>query len=134
MGIDRHDVAQQDRGDEGHALYRHRGDRPLCDPGGDDATGDIHLAQHPSAENMPVAVDVRHARHHAQHPFAPLVSHCREPRLRSEEHTSELQSLMRISYVVFCLKTNTTHTDLHQLLITLYSLTCTSTNNSKPLQ
>src|SRR3546814_9819025 len=32
--------------------------------------------------------------------------------LRSEEHTSELQSLMRISYAVFCLKKkNTTHTD-----------------------
>src|SRR3546814_3146592 len=31
-----------------------------------------------------------------------------DPRLaRSEEHTSELQSLMRISYAVFCLKTNT---------------------------
>src|SRR3546814_3876973 len=30
---------------------------------------------------------------------------------RSEEHTSELQSLMRISYAVFCLKTkNTTNT------------------------
>src|SRR3546814_5086285 len=29
---------------------------------------------------------------------------------RSEEHTSELQSLMRISYAVFCLKKkNTTH-------------------------
>src|SRR3546814_5527795 len=26
--------------------------------------------------------------------------------IRSEEHTSELQSLMRISYAVFCLKTN----------------------------
>src|SRR3546814_3335635 len=26
------------------------------------------------------------------------------PRSRSEEHTSELQSLMRISYAVFCLK------------------------------
>src|SRR3546814_2862806 len=26
-----------------------------------------------------------------------------QPRLRSEEHTSELQSLMRISYAVFCL-------------------------------
>src|SRR3546814_16189696 len=26
------------------------------------------------------------------------------PRHRSEEHTSELQSLMRISYAVFCLK------------------------------
>src|SRR3546814_4355856 len=32
--------------------------------------------------------------------------------VRSEEHTSELQSLMRISYAVFCLKktkNNTTH-------------------------
>src|SRR3546814_10068394 len=28
----------------------------------------------------------------------------RRGRLRSEEHTSELQSLMRISYAVFCLK------------------------------
>src|SRR3546814_9162235 len=32
---------------------------------------------------------------------------------RSEEHTSELQSLMRISYAVFCLKKkNITNTDL----------------------
>src|SRR3546814_9926997 len=30
---------------------------------------------------------------------------------RSEEHTSELQSLMRISYAVFCLKTKTQNTD-----------------------
>src|SRR3546814_9896905 len=30
-----------------------------------------------------------------------------QPDLRSEEHTSELQSLMRTSYAVFCLKTNT---------------------------
>src|SRR3546814_5195843 len=32
--------------------------------------------------------------------------------IRSEEHTSELQSLMRISYAVFCLKKkiSTTHT------------------------
>src|SRR3546814_6221878 len=29
---------------------------------------------------------------------------------RSEEHTSELQSLMRISYAVFCLKKTTTYT------------------------
>src|SRR3546814_10523835 len=36
-------------------------------------------------------------------PFAPAAQ---IPRLmkRSEEHTSELQSLMRISYAVFCLK------------------------------
>src|SRR3546814_7090391 len=32
-------------------------------------------------------------------------SHCR----RSEEHTSELQSLMRISYAVFCLKKKKTY-------------------------
>src|SRR3546814_8908942 len=33
-----------------------------------------------------------------------LVDSRNDPRLRSEEHTSELQSLMRISYAVFCLK------------------------------
>src|SRR3546814_3800677 len=31
---------------------------------------------------------------------------------RSEEHTSELQSLMRISYAVFCLKKKKKHTKL----------------------
>src|SRR3546814_7327662 len=30
--------------------------------------------------------------------------HMNAPDMRSEEHTSELQSLMRISYAVFCLK------------------------------
>src|SRR3546814_3163158 len=34
---------------------------------------------------------------------------------RSEEHTSELQSLMRISYAVFCLKKKTTVTNAHTL-------------------
>src|SRR3546814_4511320 len=33
-----------------------------------------------------------------------------EYRERSEEHTSELQSLMRISYAVFCLKTKNNKT------------------------
>src|SRR3546814_7072830 len=32
---------------------------------------------------------------------------------RSEEHTSELQSLMRISYAVFCLKKNKTTHEKH---------------------
>src|SRR3546814_5823050 len=39
------------------------------------------------------------------------------PTMRSEEHTSELQSLMRISYAVFCLKKKKkqphNHTTLH---------------------
>src|SRR3546814_10073639 len=34
-------------------------------------------------------------------------------RKRSEEHTSELQSLMRNSYAVFCLKKKTTSTKHH---------------------
>src|SRR3546814_1428350 len=46
--------------------------------------------------NMLVAIVLAHASH-----------------VRSEEHTSELQSLMRISYAVFCLKKKT-----HQLLNT----------------
>src|SRR3546814_2641384 len=33
--------------------------------------------------------------------------------LRSEEHTSELQSLMRISYAVFCLKKKNKHNTHH---------------------
>src|SRR3546814_10832671 len=32
-------------------------------------------------------------------------------KVRSEEHTSELQSLMRISYAVFCLNKKNTHTN-----------------------
>src|SRR3546814_4882255 len=42
---------------------------------------------------------------------------------RSEEHTSELQSLMRISYAVFCLyKKTSIHTE------TLYLITHATTN------
>src|SRR3546814_3232923 len=41
---------------------------------------------------------------------------------RSEEHTSELQSLMRISYAVFCLKKKKTKQK------TLYSIDTTETN------
>src|SRR3546814_3679535 len=38
----------------------------------------------------------------------PRTARCRpRPGARSEEHTSELQSLMRISYAVFCLKKKT---------------------------
>src|SRR3546814_2371285 len=36
--------------------------------------------------------------------------------IRSEEHTSELQSLMRISYAVFCLKKNKQHSTNHHSL------------------
>src|SRR3546814_3897969 len=41
-------------------------------------------------------------------------------RLRSEEHTSELQSLMRISYAVFCLKKKTNSTPSTHYYICIY--------------
>src|SRR3546814_4463269 len=46
------------------------------------------------------------ANRHARHDDAAPADEAMPPDLhrRSEEHTSELQSLMRISYAVFCLK------------------------------
>src|SRR3546814_7914524 len=45
---------------------------------------------------------------------------------RSEEHTSELQSLMRISYAVFCLKKKRTqeHKTSHQIITTMTYTLC----------
>src|SRR3546814_9914530 len=42
-----------------------------------------------------------HVRHDDSDPFVVMVG---DDKLETEEHTSELQSLMRISYAVFCLK------------------------------
>src|SRR3546814_1769555 len=42
--------------------------------------------------------------------------------LRSEEHTSELQSLMRISYAVFCLKKKNKNHHNHTTLDTMTSI------------
>src|SRR3546814_8311703 len=52
-------------------------------------------------------------------------THC-DPRLnRSEEHTSELQSLMRISYAVFCLKKKNNHNHQTTKEIDNYCMTTT---------
>src|SRR3546814_3235256 len=51
---------------------------------------------------------------------------------RSEEHTSELQSLMRISYAVFCLKKkNITICTYHTKLHTIHSVTSSLTEENK---
>src|SRR3546814_10152361 len=57
--------------------------------------------------------------------------------VRSEEHTSELQSLMRISYAVFCLKkkTHTYNGTLHTIRLDLTTIQVQSmihTNLLKP--
>src|SRR3546814_9157738 len=63
------------------------------------ATGDAvaadHRQRHPPAHRIPRAADDRRSRHEGA---------VRRRAGRSEEHTSELQSLMRISYAVFCLQ------------------------------
>src|SRR3546814_2339911 len=80
--------------DEGRSADPHRGrfrlrpDRAAqqrkAQPGEIDGAGDLHRHE-----------QVRHRVEDAQKT---------EAAQRSEEHTSELQSLMRISYAVFCLK------------------------------
>src|SRR3546814_6585592 len=61
--------------------------------------GDGHAAVSPGAHRNDLNLRAAHApaRHFQAQPAA-------SARARSEEHTSELQSLMRISYAVFCLK------------------------------
>src|SRR3546814_10412856 len=49
---------------------------------------------------------------------------------RSEEHTSELQSLMRISYAVFCLKKKTNVSTIHTKIIT-YNIVNQQDNNTQ---
>src|SRR3546814_10013561 len=69
----------------------------------DDAFVDLRVAQ----QFAGLAV-LEHRNRHApgalaaDHPVGPLLDH-----RRSEEHTSELQSLMRLSYAVFCLQQKT---------------------------
>src|SRR3546814_7805181 len=55
--------------------------------------------------------------------FRGVAVHADEHVGRSEEHTSELQSLMRISYAVFCLTKNTTTSQIPSCNCTPYSKT-----------
>src|SRR3546814_4005665 len=76
--------------------------------------GEQHLYVFLDGEDQPVPrnagkVNVKHEKRVVEH-----VVRAEKRRLgflseRSEEHTSELQSLMRTSYAVFCLKKKKTH-------------------------
>src|SRR3546814_7291265 len=66
-------------------------------------------------------------RQHQRQPGSPVrqLQHDQSAGVRSEEHTSELQSLMRNSYAVFCLKkTTTVQTNSNRYELT--HLCCTS--------
>src|SRR3546814_2518870 len=66
----------------------------VCHPG--QIGGAAHVLD--GSETAIVGTDRRRARKDKRIRIAPVAA------ARSEEHTSELQSLMRISYAVFCLK------------------------------
>src|SRR3546814_4519766 len=70
--------------------------------GGADAAGKHHDAVAEPDEGFQPLLDVRH-------------DHQLVDDRRSEEHTSELQSLMRISYAVFCLKKKKNNTIQHDI-------------------
>src|SRR3546814_5433020 len=59
------------------------------------------------------------------------VGHIHRHQLRSEEHTSELQSLMRISYAVFCLKKKKQITSIHN---PVYQQAYTTPNTKKEMK
>src|SRR3546814_7574597 len=63
---------------------------------------DLSLARQPAPTRQHEGVDVKRLGNLADRHTRQLAQ------VRSEEHTSELQSLMRISYAVFCLKKKTT--------------------------
>src|SRR3546814_1545892 len=74
-------------------------------PGG--GTPDENIAVHRvPLENISDYIDARRGEGMALDVKLLLILACS---FRSEEHTSELQSLMRISYAVFCLKKKNTH-------------------------
>src|SRR3546814_5074138 len=64
--------------------------------------GDRHVAARAVAGDAHLVGRAAQILRLADHPFEGAFGIV--PRCRSEEHTSELQSLMRISYAVFCLK------------------------------
>src|SRR3546814_3242836 len=59
------------------------------------------------ATELPVSADLEKGFGDSPESAAETIRAAAETGLRSEEHTSELQSLMRISYAVFCLKKKT---------------------------
>src|SRR3546814_9895832 len=85
---------------------------PPCDQGR--KSNVLSIAPHAHAAMLPLIY-----RPHADEKMSRGQEHpqigYRHKKPRSEEHTSELQSLMRISYAVFCLKTKNTKTHQHKV-------------------
>src|SRR3546814_8506180 len=93
-------------------------------PGGEERPGLSHRRRHGSVRSwlVPGSVPSRSERYRPVCTAFPHLGLLRNfgpgDRGRSEEHTSELQSLMRISYAVFCLKKKLTQPTIYLILLT----------------
>src|SRR3546814_8408016 len=109
-------MANPDRlGPLGEAAEKILGDRAVQDEA---RSGEALLAavgEHRDQRGVERAVEIGR-RHHDIRRFAAQFQID-----RSEEHTSELQSLMRISYAVFCLKKKINLHTTHLLIFTQYT-------------
>src|SRR3546814_2274785 len=94
---------------------------PIPAAGGEAHHANAFQAHHPEAVKRPAGTtrppaegNSGHRRNQRGRALARVARTARQGplrrRARSEEHTSELQSLMRISYAVFCLKKKTNNT------------------------
>src|SRR3546814_3828050 len=116
------DMARQHRQDRGAERDADDAERHLVQSVGELEQGQRSLRQRGGEEGVDELADLidsgaegRGQDQHAEPPdlgrqlrqpqaqLQPLATH-RPPEIRSEEHTSELQSLMRHPYAVFCLK------------------------------
>src|SRR3546814_7961120 len=68
----------------------------------------------PTAKGCLFGLDLTHDRADVYRAVLEGIAYGVNHIVRSEEHTSELQSLMRISYAVFCLKKTTQKTTNYQ--------------------
>src|SRR3546814_10061994 len=65
---------------------------------------ELIVPQFPADVTYPLITDPTRPAHSLERPTFEMPAGAVDAHIRSEEHTSELQSLMRISYAVFCLK------------------------------
>src|SRR3546814_4795651 len=66
--------------------------------------GQVISGSYPKPDKVPYWAWCALSMHDVKTDQVTMMTHAKQVSGRSEEHTSELQSLMRISYAVFCLK------------------------------
>src|SRR3546814_1400137 len=89
-------------------ILRPEGDNPLTERGFVTTSSDVLLNWARTGSMWPMTFGLACCAVEMMHAGASRLDLDRFGVVRTEEHTSELQSLMRISYAVFCLKKKTT--------------------------